>query len=72
MDVRDEIAKQVERLPPDMQSQVLQFVISLAASARGKNGATLRQFASSLDAVSAEQMEEAIEQECERIDASQW
>ena len=33
MDVRHEIAKQVEALPPEMQEQVLQFVTSLAGSA---------------------------------------
>jgi hypothetical protein len=72
MDVKDEIARQVDRLPPDMRDQVLQFVTSLAASARAGSGAGLRQFASSLDTISARQMMQAIEEECERIDASQW
>ena len=44
---------------------------SLAASApAGEKGANLRQFASSIDSVSAGQMIQAIEEECERIDAS--
>jgi hypothetical protein len=73
MDLRDEIARQVDRLPPDMQSQVLRFVTSLAGSApAGRSGSSLRQFASSLDSVSALEMTEAIEEECERVDAGQW
>jgi hypothetical protein len=72
MDVRQEIARQVEKLPPDMQEQVLRFVASLSPSAPGENGARLRQFASSLDSVSARQMMLAIDEECERVDAPGW
>ena len=72
MDVRQEIAKQVERLPPDMQEQVLRFVASLSASPpTGEKGARLRQFSSSLDSVSARQMIQAIEEECEQVDAGE-
>ncbi|HYW41728.1 MAG TPA: hypothetical protein VE959_02650 [Bryobacteraceae bacterium] len=73
MDVTREIARQVEKLPADMQEQVLRFVASLCASAPlGENGARLRQFSSSLDSVSARQMTQAIDEECERVDASEW
>ena len=73
MDVRQEIARQVEKLPPETQEQVLRFVSSLASSApAGEKGANLRQFASSIDSVSAGQMIQAIEEECERIDAGEW
>ena len=73
MDVREEIAKQVEKLPPDLQEQVLRFVASLSVSApTGENGARLRQFSSSLDSVSARQMIQAIEEECERVDTGEW
>jgi len=73
MDVSLEIAKQVEKLPPDMQEQVLRFVASLSASAPvGEKGARLRQFSSSLDSVSARQMIQAIDEECERVDPSDW
>ena len=73
MDVRQEIARQVEKLPPEAQEQVFRFVASLAARApAGEKGANLRQFASSIDSVSAGQMTQAIEEECERIDAGEW
>jgi hypothetical protein len=71
MDVRQEIARRVEKLPPESQEQVLRFAASLPASApAGEKGADLRQFASSIDSVSAGQMVQAIEEECERIDAA--
>ena len=73
MDVRQEIAKQVEKLPPELQERVLRFAASLSASQLvGETGASLRQFSSSLDPISARQMSQAIEQECERIDAGDW
>jgi hypothetical protein len=73
MDVIQEIARQVEKLPSDMQEQVLRFVASLSTSMpAGENGARLRQFSSSLDAISAQQMRQAINEECERVDASDW
>jgi hypothetical protein len=73
MDVRQEIAKQVEKLPPERQEQVLRFVASLDVRApAGEKGANLRQFAASIDSVSAGQMIRAIEEECERIDAGEW
>jgi hypothetical protein len=56
-----------------MQERVLRFVTSLAGSApKGEHGAALLQFASSLDAVSARQMTQAIEEGCERAGAGEW
>ena len=53
-----------------MQEQVLQFVASLSASAPvGEKGTRLRRFSPSLDSVSARQMIQAIEEECEQVDA---
>jgi len=49
MDFEREIAKKVEKLPPDMQEKVLRFVTSLSVSGlTGEKGAALRQFSSSL------------------------
>jgi hypothetical protein len=56
-----------------MQEQVLRFVDSLAATARkGESGSRSRFFAGCLDPVSAKEMTQAIEEECERVDASEW
>ena len=71
MDLGQEIAKKVEELPPDMQERVLRFVTSLSAPAlTGENGTALRQFSRSLDSLSAQQMMQAIDEECERVDAT--
>jgi hypothetical protein len=62
MNVVDQIAKQVEELPPDMQDQMLRFVNSLKASTpAGEHGSNLRRFALSIDAVSVREMSQAIE-----------
>jgi hypothetical protein len=56
-----------------MQEQVLRFVASLAAqSPTGESGTALRHFAGSLDAVSAQEMVQAIEEDCERVDVGEW
>jgi hypothetical protein len=73
MCVRDEIVARVDKMPPEMQQQVLRFVASLAApTPKGESGAALRHFSGSLDPVSAQEMLRAIDQECERVDASEW
>lgn len=73
MDVKDEIVARVDKLPPEIQEQVLRFVASLAAPAqKGESGAGLRYFSGSLDPVSAREMVRTIEDECVRVDAGEW
>jgi hypothetical protein len=73
VDIRQEIAQKIDKLPSDVQAQVLRFVASLSTSApAGENGATLRQVSSSLDSLSARQMIQAIEEECERVEGGEW
>jgi hypothetical protein len=72
MCIRDEIVARVDKLAPEMHEQVLRFVASLAApTPKGQSGAVLRRFAGSLDPVSAHEILRAIDQECERVDASE-
>jgi len=73
MDFREELVARVEKLPPEMQAQVLRFVASLAApDATGENGAALRHFSGSLDPVSAREIAQAVEEHCERMDVGEW
>ena len=73
MDIRQQIVNRVDQLPLSGQKQVLRFVESLAgAEPVGEPGSSLRQFAGAIDSVSAGQMWEAIEKECEQVDAGQW
>jgi hypothetical protein len=73
MDVRYEIARKVDKLPPDLQEQVLRYVVALNASApAGEEGAAVRAFSSVLDSLSARLMIQAIEEECERVETGKW
>ena len=73
MDVRNEIAERVAKLSPQLQERVLKFVSSLEPPAvRGESGASLARLAGTVDEVSAREMARAIEEECERVDASHW
>jgi hypothetical protein len=67
------LVAQIDMLPPDMQEQVLRFMSSLQAGLpKGESGAMLRRFSGSLDRASAQEMIQAIEEECERADACEW
>ena len=73
MEIRDEIVAWIDKLSPEMQEQVLQYVTSLASSTpKGESGASLRRFSGLLDHTSAREMIQAIDEECERVDASEW
>ncbi len=73
MDFREELVARVEKLPPEMQEQVLRFVASLTAPRpAGESGTALRRFSGSLDPVSAQEIAQAIEDHCERVDAPEW
>ena len=73
MDIGAELAKQIAKLPPEKQQEVLRFASALTSSARvGENGAVLKQFAYSLDSLSAREMIQAIHEDCERTDAGEW
>lgn len=69
MDTRAEITTRLERLSPELQEEVLRFVVSLTGPApRGEKGARLLPFAGTLDSLSAAQMRLAINEGCGRVD----
>jgi hypothetical protein len=73
MNIAEEIARQVEQLPPAAQVKVLQYAASVSkGTPTGEKGSNLLQFANLLDSASAREMQEAIESECERVDARDW
>jgi hypothetical protein len=73
MDIRDEIVARVDKLSPDVQERVLRFVSSLGTAVPlGESGALLRRFSGLLDPASAHEMIQAIEDDCERVDAGEW
>jgi hypothetical protein len=73
MDVKQDIIARLENLPPELQIQVLKVcrVVESFDNQRDR-GTDLRQFSRSLDVLSAQQMMQAIEEECERVDDTGW
>jgi len=71
--IKEQILKDLDRLPPDLQERALQLVHSLVAPLpKGASIEDLMSLAGTLDDTSAREMREAIEEHCERIDPSEW
>jgi len=69
----DEVVEQLKGMPQHLQWQVLQFVRSLAKTeVQGIPGQQLLRFAGSIPADDLKLMNEAIEQDCERVDIDEW
>lgn len=71
-----EILEQVERLNQEQKRQVLAFARDLAESSRLRGTPAEEFFASAaeakFDAASLQEMQQAIEEDCERIDLDGW
>ncbi len=76
MTTLERIIETVERMPEDVQQRVLNFVEAMSerhsAIQKERSGTRLLQFIGVFDKVSLQQMEEAIEDGCERIDWNEW
>ncbi len=72
--IKQEIVKELDRLTPELQLQVLTFVRKLRFSPadEGVSGKELLRFAGILTLEEAEMMERAIEESCERVDQCEW
>ena len=69
----DQIVKQVETLTEEKQMQVLEFVENLQVSIPlGIPGKELLRFAGAIPANDVDLMLQAIEEDCERVDADEW
>jgi divalent metal cation (Fe/Co/Zn/Cd) transporter len=72
-EVQSELLKQLEQLSLAKQWKVLGFARTLAdAGPRGVPGTELLDLCGSLPAEDAQEMIQAIEEECERIDPNEW
>jgi hypothetical protein len=70
--VKEQILDDLERLSPERQRQAVELIRGLVAEPVGTPLADLLPFVGTLDAQSAREMEEAIEEACERVDAEGW
>ena len=73
MKFSEEITARIDKLPPHVQRDVLRYVAFLdGALPKGEPRLVLRPFAGTLDAGSACELSDAIEEDCERADGSGW
>ena len=72
MDLKTEIMRRVDKLPPELLAQLLSFAVGIGKPPAGEPGTNLLPFAGQLDATSAKEMTAAIETGCEGIDAREW
>ena len=71
--VQQEISKELERLPIELQQRVLEYTRALGGTKpEGQPGKELLRFAGLIDADTARTMLEAIEAGCERVDPNDW
>ncbi len=70
--IKDEIVEQLDRLSPENQRRVLDFIQALVLSVpEGVPGKQLLRFSGILSSADAQAMTQAIEEGCERATASQ-
>ncbi len=72
-DVKDRIMRDLDRLSPEQQRRAAELVGGLVSSLpQGASVEDLLKVAGTLDAESAREMMQAIEEGCERVDPDEW
>lgn len=67
-----QLLDQFNRLEREQQERVVAYVRSLPTSLQGVAGSSYANFAGILSSAEADQLAQAIEDGCERIDADEW
>ena len=68
-----EISDHLKRLKPEEQQRVLEFAQSLESSPlRGVSGSSLFSFEGAIGEKDLALMQEAIEQDCEKVSSDEW
>ena len=71
--IHDDLLKQLEALAPDQQHRVAEFIRCLAAQPpRGVPGTDLLKFAGTLPPDQADELRQAVDDACGRVDADGW
>ncbi len=70
--LQEELLKEMARLSQEEQQKVVAFARSLAAGPTGVAGKDMARFAGAIDPADLKQMAAVIEDNCERIDKSEW
>jgi hypothetical protein len=70
---KDEMLRQLEQLPAELQRRVLEFARSLAPDRlQGTAGSSLLRFAGTMPPQDAAEIRQAIEDGCEQVHADRW
>jgi hypothetical protein len=69
--IQEEILNQLDKLPVDQQAQVLDFARTLAKP-EGRQGKDLLRFAGGINIDDLNLMTQAIERDCEQVNADDW
>jgi hypothetical protein len=71
--IKEQILRDLDRLSPQQQRQAAEMVHTLVSPLpKGTPGRELLRFVGTIDRESAQQMKEAIEEGCERVDPRDW
>ncbi|MCJ7616883.1 MAG: hypothetical protein MUO43_10150 [Desulfobacterales bacterium] len=71
--IKQDIARELDQLPPELQRQVLDFAHALGRSfPKGVQGKRLLGFSGIMETEDIKAMSEAIESGCERVDMNEW
>ncbi|MBI4683706.1 MAG: hypothetical protein HY755_00725 [Nitrospirae bacterium] len=68
--IKDNLVSQLDKLPYDLQLRVLDFLKTLIP--KGVEGKSLLRFEGAIPADDLNLMSKAIEENCERVDISEW
>ena len=68
--IKDNLIAQLDKLPYDLQLRVLDFVKALIP--KGVEGKSLLRFEGAIPADDLQLMSKAIEENCEKVDISEW
>ncbi len=68
--IKDSLIAQLDRLPYNLQLRVLDFIKTLIP--KGVEGKSLLQFEGAIPPDDLKRMSKAIEEKCEKVDASEW
>ena len=71
--IKIQVAKRLDKLPVELQKQVLDFTEDLVMSvAKGVHGKRLLKFSGAIAEKDADAMIQAIEESCEKVDINGW
>ncbi len=70
--LKEELLREIDRMPAEAQRQVLHLARYLSRTPKGTPIEELRPLAGILDEESAREMRQAIEEGCEQVDLNGW